>query len=433
MNICILGLGYVGVVTGACLAKEGHDVTGVDVSGLKVDSVNQGRSPIVEEGLEELVADGRRQGRLKATTSSAEGLRNAEIAIVCVGTPSRRDGSLDDRYVRKVSEEIGEQLRARDDRLLVVFRSTMVPGTVRSVVRPILEQVSGGAAGRTWDLVFHPEFLREGSSIQDFYNPPKILVGCDREESGRRVLALYGEHIEAPRIVCSVETAETVKYCDNLFHAVKVTFANEVGQFCHALGIDSRESMRIFCQDRKLNISEKYLRPGFAFGGSCLPKDLRAFLSIARSRSLRLPMLEGILPSNQSQIERVLHMVLDSGCREVGFFGLAFKEGTDDLRESPYVELAEFLLGKGFRLICYDAHVQFARLIGGNRSFVEEKFPHLAEFLTDRIEDLGSAELVLLCHRPTEEVMRRLEGAGTRILDLTGMAAGSEGSVGSII
>lgn len=432
MKIAVFGLGYVGIVTGACLAKEGHTVVGVDISELKVDLVNSGKSPIVEEDLPELLAEVSEKGAFTATTDCAAGLDGAEMALVCVGTPSQRGGALDDRYVRKVTEEIGAQVRKRSEPLLVVFRSTMVPGTVLDTLLPILEHESGKKAGDGWDLVFHPEFLREGSSIYDFYNPPKIVVGHRDPASSQKLLSVYGDHIDAPRIECPIPVAEMVKYCDNLFHAVKVTFGNEVGQFCHALGIDSQAVMDIFCQDRKLNISDKYLRPGFAFGGSCLPKDLRAFLAVARSEALRLPMLEGVLPSNVNQIERVVDMVVETGKRTVGFYGIAFKKGTDDLRESPLLELAERLIGKGFEVTCYDPDVHLARLVGGNKSYVEERFPHIAQVLTDDLQALAQCGLILLGHRPDAEVLATIESFGSVVMDLTGLPSG-HGAIRTIV
>lgn len=420
MNISVFGLGYVGIVTGACLAREGHKIVGVDVQTVKVDLLNAGQTPIIEEQIGELVQEAVSVGTLRATTDTAAAVRETDLAIVCVGTPSRADGSLDNRYVAQVIREIGTALRDRTKPFHVVVRSTMVPGTLRGLVIPALEQASGRKAGDGYDVVFHPEFLREGTSVYDFYNPPKIVVGERAPGAGQAVLGLYAEKIEAPRIVCAIEVAEMVKYCDNLYHAVKVTFANEVGQFCHAHGINSQEVMDIFCQDRKLNISHRYLKPGFAFGGSCLPKDLRAFLSVARGRNLSLPMLENVIPSNVRQIDRALDLILASGARRIGFHGIAFKPGTDDLRESPLVELAERLLGKGKQVVVYDEKVQVARLVGGNKSYVEQKFPHLAQLLTDRSESLLECDLLLVGHAASDERIKTWTDAGKKVFDLTG-------------
>lgn len=420
MNISVFGLGYVGIVTAACFSREGHQVVGVDVQPVKVDMVNAGQTPIIEEQIGELIQEAVQAGRLRATSDTAAAIAATDLAIVCVGTPSRPDGSLDNRYITQVMGEIGAALKTRTTPFHVVVRSTMVPGTLRKLVIPTLEQSSGRSLGDGYEVVFHPEFLREGTSVFDFYNPPKIVVGESRKGAGQAVLDLYSAKIEAPRIVCAIEVAEMVKYCDNLYHAVKVTFANEVGQFCHAHGINSQEVMGIFCQDKKLNISHRYLKPGFAFGGSCLPKDLRAFLSVAKTHHLALPMLENVIPSNGRQIERALNLILAAGARKIGFHGIAFKAGTDDLRESPLVELAERLLGKGKQLVVFDEKVQVARLLGGNKSFVEEKFPHLATLLTDQAEALLDCDLILVGHAANVEQITRWTNAGKQVLDLTG-------------
>jgi GDP-mannose 6-dehydrogenase len=420
MKVTVFGLGYVGVVTSSCLAREGHEVVGVDVAGSKVDMVNAGRTPIVEEGVAGLIADGVTEGRLRATTDAEEAVARTDLALICVGTPSRADGSLDQRYLAQVLEQIGGALRARTTHYNVVVRSTIVPGTLRDLVIPTLERSSGRPVGTGYEVSFHPEFLREGTAVRDFYHPPKIVVGERAPGTGRAVMDLYGAKFDAPRVSCSFEIAEMVKYCDNLFHAVKVTFANEVGIFCHAHGIDSKRVMEIFCSDTKLNVSAKYLQPGFAFGGSCLPKDLRAFLSVARTHSLRVPMLEQVLPSNSAQIERALDLILASGCRRVGLHGIAFKPGTDDLRESPLVELAERLLGKGRRIILFDEEVEVARLVGGNKSFVEQKLPHLAELLTSRIADFDGCDLIVLGHDVGNPQLESWLTSGKQVLDLTG-------------
>lgn len=423
MKISVFGLGYVGVVTAACLAKEGHKVVGVDVMPVKVDMVNAGQTPIIEEGIDELVKEGVEKGALRATSDTMMAVEETDLAIVCVGTPSCADGSLENRYISQVIDEIGVALRERETLFHVVVRSTMVPGTLRSLVIPTLEKSSGRAVGDRYEVIFHPEFLRESTSVYDFYHPPKIVVGERVPGAGELLLGLYGEHIEAPRIVCPIEVAEMVKYCDNLFHAVKVTFANEVGQFCHAHGIDSQEVMSIFCEDKKLNISHRYLKPGFAFGGSCLPKDIRAFLSVAQNKNLSLPMLGNVIPSNQHQIERALELVLAHPGGKIGFHGVAFKAGTDDMRESPLVELAERLIGKGRELVVYDEKVQVAKLLGGNKSYVQQKFPHLAKLLTDQISDLEDCEVILIGHAAEETQIESWLEKGRRVIDLTGRGA----------
>jgi GDP-mannose 6-dehydrogenase len=432
MRICVFGLGYVGSVTAACFAEDGHEVVGVDVSASKVASINAGIAPIIEERIGDLVEGNVKKGRLRATVSASEGLAGADVVFVCVGTPSRADGSLDLKFIDGVSREIGRELVGCQNAPLLVFRSTMLPGTMEATVRPALR--AGGASDVQVRTVYHPEFLREGSSVRDFYDPPKIVIGAESPGAAARLMEIYGAKYTCLRILCSVSEAEMVKYCDNLYHALKVTFANEIGMFCHGLGIDSQRVMEMFCKDTKLNISHRYLRPGFAFGGSCLPKDLRAVLAAARTRSLELPMLQGMLASNRIQVDRAASMVLKTGARRIGFYGLAFKEGTDDLRESPYVELAERLLGKGAKLLIYDRHVQLSRLIGRNKSFVEQVLPHLADMITDSEDGLGACELVVVCHRPGDTLQSAWLRAGVPQLDLTGLASpGRHSSVLSIV
>jgi GDP-mannose 6-dehydrogenase len=422
MKVTVFGLGYVGIVTAACLAEDGHDVIGVDVSDEKVTLVNSGASPIVEDSIGELISRNSAEGRLGATTDADKALAHAEVAFVCVGTPSKPDGSLDLSFVEGVARQIGAHARNRTQPLLVVFRSTMLPGSMHGVVIPAMQMSAGPGLGGACRVVYHPEFLREGSSVRDFYHPPKIVVGASTADDADPLWNVYGSRYEAPRITCGIEVAEMVKYCDNLFHALKITFANEIGQFCVAHGVDSQQVMEIFVQDTALNISPRYLQPGFAFGGSCLPKDLRAFLANARAKALELPMLQGVLPSNRHQIDRVLTLVASLQPRKVGFYGLAFKPGTDDLRESPYVELAERLLGKGLSLLIYDHQVDLSRLIGRNRSYVEQKLPHLTRMLTHDPTHLGECDLVVLCHWPDPSLLSHWRAGGTQILDLTGKA-----------
>lgn len=427
MKISVFGLGYVGVITAACLAEEGHDVIGVDVVDGKVDSINSGQAPIIEVAIGDLIDRGVKRGKLRAIKDPEEAVSSTDMAIVCVGTPSLANGALDQRSIQQVLQGIGRALATHREPFLVVMRSTIVPGTMHNLVIPTLREASGKEAGDGYDVVFHPEFLREGSSVYDFYNPPKIVVGERAPNVSEPLLRLYGDKFQAPRIVCELQVAEMVKYCDNLYHAVKVTFANEIGQYCHALNIDSREVMDIFCEDRKLNISASYLKPGFAFGGSCLPKDMRAFLAVAKEKDISLPMLQNILPSNLHQIERVLRMVLDTGASSIGFYGIAFKKGTDDLRESPFVELAERLLGKGKGVVCFDQMVQVSRLVGRNKSYVESKLPHLAELVTDRSEDLLACELNIVCHVPDDKMIEAWRARGTRLFDLTGFGLKDSG------
>lgn len=420
MNISIFGMGYVGVVTAACLCKDGHRLVGVDVSTDKVDLLNNGRSPVIEEQIDALIQEARKSGRFEASTDAELSLREAEMCIICVGTPSERNGSLKTSFVETVVSQIGSLLAERASPLLVVVRSTLLPGTMRSLVLKILSEKSKSQPGEKFEAIFHPEFLREGTSVKDYYDPPKIVVGERAPGTGEKLLDLY-KNFAAPVFRVSYETAEMVKYCDNIFHALKVTFANEIGSFCHTEGIDSREVMDIFCHDTKLNLSPKYLRPGFAFGGSCLPKDLRAFLFAARRRDLAVPMLSSILTSNKEQIERAAEEILAGNHRRIGLWGLAFKPGTDDLRESPLVALAELLSGKGVDLKIHDEFVQVGRLVGGNKAFIEQTLPHLARLLVPKQSDLGDCELIVLGHPIDREIVADWLAKGRRIYDLTGM------------
>ncbi len=420
LTISIFGLGYVGVVTAACLAKDGHRIIGVDVSTHKVELLNAGQSPIIEEHIEDLIRAGRKSGRLTATTDAAKAIAESDLVIICVGTPSASNGSLSTKYLESVLDQIGPLLAGRERPLPIVLRSTMLPGTMRSLAVPRLEAATGAPAGRYFEAIFHPEFLREGSSVADFYDPPKIVVGERAAGTADLLLELY-RGFTAPVFRIGYEAAEMVKYCDNIFHALKITFANEIGQFCQTLDIDSREVMEVFCADTKLNLSPKYLRPGFAFGGSCLPKDLRAFLHAARQRDVATPMLAGILPSNKGQIERAAEQILATGARKVGIWGLAFKPGTDDLRESPLVTLAELLSGKGVELKIHDEFVQVTRLVGGNKAFIEQTLPHLARLLISAPADLEDCRLIVLGHAVDAQLLSGWLARGKMVYDLTGM------------
>ena len=421
MNITIFGMGYVGVVTAACLSQDGHRVVGVDVSKDKVDLLNNGTSPVIEDQIDALIQEARKSGRFEATTDAKLALRDAEMCIICVGTPSERNGSLKTSFVETVASQIGTLAAERTSPLLVVVRSTLLPGTIRSLVLKILTEKSGSQPGEKFEAVFHPEFLREGTSVKDYYDPPKIVMGERVPGAGGKLLELY-KNFGAPVFCTSYETAEMVKYCDNIFHALKITFANEIGSFCHAQGIDSREVMNIFCHDTKLNLSPKYLRPGFAFGGSCLPKDLRAFLFAAHRSDLTVPMLSNILTSNKEQIERAAEEILAGGQRRIGLWGLAFKPGTDDLRESPLVALAEILSGKGVDLKIYDEFVQIGRLVGGNKAFIEQTLPHLARLLVGSESELDACELIVVGHPIDHEIVARWQANGRKVYDLTGLA-----------
>jgi len=381
-KVSVFGLGYVGVVTAGCLAKDGHEVVGVDLNTTKVDLINAGQSPIVEKDTPKLIREAVKKGLLRATVNAGEAVAGTDISLICVGTPSQLNGNLDLSYVRRVSEQIGKALRDKSGFHVVVCRSTMLPGSMRGIVLPTLEQSSGKRAGVDFGVCNNPEFLREGTAVYDFYNPPKIVIGQTDARSGDMMAALY-DKLDAPRVRTSVETAEMVKYVDNVWHALKICFANEIGNLCKAVGLDSHQVMDIFCKDTKLNLSPYYLKPGFAFGGSCLPKDVRALTYKARTLDLELPVISAILPSNERQINEAFRLIAALGHRRIGVLGLSFKPGTDDLRESPIVELVERLLGKGYEVLIHDENVRLANLMGANRDFILNRIPHIAPLLVE--------------------------------------------------
>jgi GDP-mannose 6-dehydrogenase len=418
MKISVFGLGYVGSVSAACLAARGHEVVGVDVNPAKVGFIAGGQAPVVEERIGELTADVVRRGALRATTDVAEAVAATEISLVCVGTPSAPNGSLSTTYLERVAEQIGTVLAGKDEWHTVVFRSTMLPGTCAGLLVPILEKASGKTAGVDFGVAVNPEFLREGSSVRDFFEPPKTVIGAHDPVSADKVAALY-EGIPGEVFRVSIPVAEMTKYADNSFHGLKAAFANELGAICHALGVDSHQVMDVFLADRKLNVSPAYLRPGFAFGGSCLPKDLRGLVYAARRADVSVPLLSHVLPSNEEHLKRAFDLVTASGRRRIGLFGLSFKPGTDDLRESPLVELAERLVGKGYDLRIYDANVTLSRLMGANRDYIDGRLPHLGDLLSNSVEDvLAHAEVCVVgCTDPA--VLRALDTAGDRtIVDL---------------
>ena len=396
MNISIFGLGYVGAVSAGCLASDGHTVIGVDPNQTKVDLINSGVTPIIEKDIGEMIAKSVEQGRLRATTSVADAVAGSDLSLICVGTPSQLNGNLDLSFVRRVCEEIGSAMKQKDTFHVVVARSTMLPGSMRAVVIPTLEQASGKRAGVDFGVCNNPEFLREGTAVFDYYNPPKTVIGETDTVSGDRLMALYSA-FDAPAVRTTVETAEMVKYADNNWHALKVAFANEIGNICKAVGIDGHDVMNIFCQDTKLNLSAYYMKPGFAFGGSCLPKDVRALTYKARSLDLDLPVLNAILPSNARQIERAIDMITSKGKRKVGVLGFAFKAGTDDLRESPMVDVIEHLIGKGFDLRLFDRNVNMAALTGANRDYILNHIPHISKLMVESVQDvLDFAETIVI-------------------------------------
>lgn len=402
MKLSVFGLGYVGCVSAACFADAGNEVIGVDVNPTKVEIINSGKSPIIEDGINELMAKVVTSGRLSATVDSERAIIDSDLSLVCVGTPSNQNGSLHLRHVEQVCREIGSVLKRKEKRHIVVVRSTMLPGTIENTVVPALEETSGKKAVRDFGICINPEFLREGSSLKDFHAPPFTLIGADDEETTTAVSSLYA-NINAPVFVTSLKTAEMVKYVCNCFHALKVSFANEIGNICKALQIDSHEVMDVFCQDTKLNLSPYYLKPGFAFGGSCLPKDLRAINYKAKELDVEVPVLSAILPSNRLQIERAVEMVMSSGKKRVGVLGFSFKAGTDDLRESPMVTLIETLIGKGFELAIYDRDVSLARLVGANKEYIEREIPHISKLMRDAIDGvLADSDIIIIGNQAEE-------------------------------
>jgi len=419
MKVCVLGLGYVGTVSAACLADEGHEVIGVDAEPLKVDLVNAGKPPVIELGLEELLARTVAAGRLRATCNAIEAVRLSDLVLVCVGTPSLTNGDIDLGHVRRVCAEIGKALRDHAGAPVIAMRSTMLPGTMCDVVIPALESHSGKSAGLEFGVCLNPEFLREGSALQDYRNPPKTVIGEVNRASGDLLAELYA-HKSCPMIRTDLGTAEMVKYVDNAWHALKVGFANEIGNLCKGLALDAHRVMDVFIQDTKLNLSPYYLKPGFAFGGSCLPKDLRALLHKSKTLDLAPPILGAILPSNAQQVERAVRAVVSEGHRRVGILGFSFKAGTDDLRESPVIELAERLIGKGFELRMYDHNVSLARIHGANRDYILNHIPHISCLMVETIDELlAHAQTIVIGNAAAEfrDVPRRL-AEGQTMIDL---------------
>ena len=409
MRISIFGLGYVGAVTGACLARLGHQVIGVDPDARKRDAVEAGRSPIIEAGLDDLLAEVVAAGRLTVTDDCRRAVAQSDISLICVGTPSQPNGSLKTEYVERVCAQIGQAVRDKSAYHSIVVRSTVLPGTTRGLIVPALETACGGSAGNAFGISTNPEFLREGVSIRDFHQPPFTIIGTDSAAEFARVARMY-EGLPGRVIHAKLDTAEAVKYGCNIFHALKITFANEMGMLCGRLGLDSGEVLDIITQDTKLNISDKYLKPGFAFGGSCLPKDLRASTCHGRRHDTPLPMFEAALASNRAQIDAAAQRIMSLGPKRIAMMGISFKEGTDDLRESPLVALAERLIGRGFDLRVYDPNVQYAALYGANKTFIDQELPHLKRILVDANAALDHAQVIVFGHRAKtyEQVLSKL-------------------------
>jgi GDP-mannose 6-dehydrogenase len=423
MKISVFGLGYVGAVSCGCLAQDGHQVIGVDPNETKVDLINQGKSPIIEEQIGEMLESAVERGLLSAVTDAATAVANSDVSLVCVGTPSQKNGSLDLQYVSSVCQEIGRELSKKSSRHIVVLRSTTLPGTMRGTVIPALEESSGMVAGRDFGVCNNPEFLREGTAVYDYFNPPKIVIG-ELQDGDGDVLAEIYKDLDAPLVRASVETAEMVKYVDNVWHALKVSFANEIGNICSELQLDGQEVMEIFCQDEKLNLSPYYLRPGFAYGGSCLPKDLRALNYKATQLDVEAPVLRSISASNDLQVKRGIDLVQDAGNKNIGVLGFSFKSGTDDLRESPVINLIEFLLGKGCDLRIYDKNVNISRLVGANREYILKAIPHIAEIMVASVDAvLEASDTIVVGNGSAEfaDIATRVRPEQT-IVDLVGVA-----------
>ncbi len=421
MNVSVFGLGYVGCVSAACLAKDGHTVIGVDVDARKVTDIVEGRSPFWEPGLEALLQEGRLAGKLSATTDAVQALESTDIALICVGTPSEKTGEVNLSALRSVLQSIGLAVRNRDTPIAIVLRSTVLPHIVEAELIPLLERAAARRIGEFLDFCYNPEFLREGSAIRDFYEAPMVVIGHAGGWGSQVVVDLY-DKVDAPVVLTDIGTACLVKYACNAFHALKVSFANELGQLSQASGVDGLRVMDIVCMDRKLNISPAYMKPGFAFGGSCLPKDMRALVAQSRTHGLLLPVLQGILPSNKAHLEHCLTSVLSTGIKNVGMLGLTFKEDTDDLRESPAVELAERLIGKGIGLRIYEPAISQRTIHGTNLSFIERSIPHIWKLLAADVRDLLDAELVIVLKKPTAadvEVLRELRATQV-CFDFTG-------------
>ena len=426
MKISIFGLGYVGAVSLACLARDGHQVIGVDIDKTKLELIRSGKTPVVEEGMVELMQSVAASGHVTVTTDTRAAVMGSDISLVCVGTPSAANGSQDQGAIVRLAAQLGQALAQKSEAHVVVFRSTIVPGTVEDVLRPIIERESGKKDGIDFFLCFQPEFLREGSSIRDYDKPPFTIIGANHAAAAERLQALFG-HLPCKFLQTSVRAAEMMKYTCNNFHALKITFANETARLCGALGVDAFEVMDLVCQDTQLNISRAYLKPGFAFGGSCLPKDLRATAYLAKQRDVELPMMNAILASNKAHLDLAFDRVVATGKRKVGFVGLSFKTGTDDLRESPLVTLAEMLIGKGYSLSIYDPEVHLARLLGANKSFIEQHLPHIGEMLVPELADVVQTSDVLVLGSSSPAVidaLARLARPDQVVVDLVNLPPG---------
>jgi GDP-mannose 6-dehydrogenase len=408
MKVSIFGLGYVGVVSAACLASKGYEIIGVDINETKVNMMKDGHSPIIEKDLPELLAEGRKKGMIDATSDTNRAVAESTMSLVCVGTPSRSNGSLNTGYIENVCAELGQAIKHKEAAHVVIFRSTMLPGTMRDLVIPKIETSSGKKHNEDFFVAYNPEFLRESTAVSDFHHPPKTVVGADSDEIAERVMSLYDD-LPGPKIKTEIEIAEMVKYVDNNFHALKITFANEIGRICKEIGLDSHKVMDIFMQDTKLNISRAYLKPGFAFGGSCLPKDLRAINYLAKLNDLETPLLNAIIPSNNVQIINAIKRIMQFNRKKIGIAGFSFKEGTDDLRESPVIEVIETLIGKGYDLKLYDRNISLAKLIGANKEYINFRIPHISSLMVESIDELMEHSEILVIGNNDKSFRRIVE------------------------
>ena len=401
-SLSVFGLGYVGLVTGACLANEGHHVIGVDTNPEKVSFINKGKSPVIEKGMDSIVLKTVKEKTFSATVSAMDAILNTEISMICVGTPSAEDGQINLQHLKDVSEEIGRVLKKINRYHIIIIRSTVLPGTSEDVVIPILEKYSSKKAFRDFGVLVNPEFMREGDSIKDFYHPAKIIAGAHDGRDKDAIRSIYN-FLKMPIVYTDIRTAEFSKYLDNIFHALKISFANEIGELSIKLGLDGKKAMEILCMDKKSNISSRYLKPGFAFGGSCLPKDLKAALYKARSGGLNLPLIESVQKSNDLCIQRVFEAIMKTKKRKIGMLGLSFKPGTDDLRESQMVKLAEYLIGKGFQLKIYDKNVSMAKIMGANKAYIQKEIPHISSLLRKSLDEvINSSEVIIVGHDTKE-------------------------------
>ena len=433
MKLSIFGLGYVGCVSAACFADQGHDVIGIDNNPNKVDMINSQISPIVEADIDVIIRRVSANGKLRAITDVREAVEHADVILICVGTPSNSNGSLDFKYVQRVCREIGQVLADIDRYLTIAIRSTVLPGIAEEVIIPALEESSGKQVGKDFGFCLNPEFLREGSSVYDFLNPPKTVIGEYDSRSGETLALLYKD-FNAPLFRIGLPEASMVKYADNCFHAVKVTFANEISRICNAFKIDSRKVMDIFISDTKLNISPRYLNPGFAFGGSCLPKDLRAITYCAKQSDVEIPMLNATMESNRKHLDLAIERISKTEKKNVGFLGMSFKAGTDDLRESPTVTLIEYLIGKGYELCIYDENVNIARLVGSNKEYIEREIPHIAKLMCGSIDEVITKADVLVIGNKAKEYESAFKKVDCEkpVIDLACLDAARNGTIAEV-